>query len=153
MKISRLLTPELIEVGLNGYSKEDIIRSLVDILDRNGLVDDPDQAFVDVMNRELQQSTGLEKGLAVPHGKSPAVQQLVAALAISKEGIDFASLDGELSHLFFILLAPPDMPGPHVMALANIAQLTRSDSFRRRLAQAESPEAAYQIIKEAELGG
>ncbi|RJP57579.1 MAG: PTS sugar transporter subunit IIA [Candidatus Auribacter fodinae] len=152
MKMSQLLSPQLIQIGIDGSSKETVIQSLIAILENNGLVSDPEQAFLDVMDRELQQSTGLEKGLAVPHGKSTAVKKLVGALAVSKEGIDYASLDGEPSHLFFILIAPPNMAGPHVMALANIAQLARSEAFRSKLAAASSPEDAYRIIKEAEMG-
>lgn len=151
MKLSHLLSPSLISIGIVNTSKEQIIRQLIQILEKNGLVNNPDQAFNDLMARELQQSTGLENGIAIPHGKSPSVTQLVGALAISKDGIDFASLDGNPSHLFFMLIAPPTMSGPHVQMLANIATLSHSAAFRRRITQAESPESAYAIIKEAEL--
>ncbi len=151
MKLSRLLSTELITVDIVNSSKEEVIRQLIDILDNNGLVSDRELVFQAVMERELQQSTGLEHGIAIPHGKSPAVDKLVGALGISHEGIDFASLDGNPSHLFFLLIAPPNMPGPHVQTLANIASLAQRPHFRRKLAQATSSEDAYSIIKEAEM--
>ncbi|MDX9701808.1 MAG: PTS sugar transporter subunit IIA [Candidatus Auribacterota bacterium] len=150
MKLSHLLTPELIKVGLENSTKEKIIQELIDIVVAQGLVSDTDQAFMDVMSRELQQSTGLEAGIAVPHGKSTSVDQLVGALGISEEGIDFASLDGKPSHLFFLLIAPPNMSGPHVRALANIAKFSQNSRYRNMLTEASSSEEAYRIIKQAE---
>lgn len=150
MKLSHLLTPSLIKVGIENNSKEQIIQELINIVVEEGLVTDADQAFMDVMARELQQSTGLEAGIAVPHGKSSAVSELVGALAISKEGIDFASLDGEPSHLFFLLIAPPSMSGPHVRALANIAKFSQNARYRNMLTEAATQEEAFQIIKQAE---
>lgn len=150
MKLSHLLTPEVIKVGVENTTKEKIIRELIDIVAENELLTDADQAFMDVMTRELQQSTGLEAGIAVPHGKSASVDKLVGALAISQDGIDFASLDGKPSHLFFLLIAPPNMSGPHVRALANIAKFSQNARYRNLLTDAQSPEEAYHIIRQAE---
>ncbi len=150
MKLSQLLTPDLIKVGIIDSNKEDIIRQMIEVIDNQGLLTDAEQAYQDVMVRELQQSTGLESGIAIPHGKSSAVAQLVGALGISQDGIDFNSLDGQPSHLFFLLLAPPTMSGPHVRALANIAKLSQSASFRKKLISAGNSQEAFQIIMEAE---
>ncbi|MCD6460184.1 PTS sugar transporter subunit IIA [bacterium] len=150
MKISKLLSPELIKIGLNSYSKDAVIRELIEILEQNNLLNNPDEAFSAVMERELKQSTGLEAGVAVPHGKSNAVDELVGALAISNEGIDFDSLDGKPCHLFFLLIAPPHSAGQHVSALSNIAALILNKRFKRRIIEASTPEEAYAIIRQAE---
>ncbi|MCB1195324.1 PTS sugar transporter subunit IIA [bacterium] len=152
MKVSQLLSPKQIKIGIVNNEKSAIIKELIDILVRNGLISDAGKAFEDVMERELQQSTGLEKGLAIPHGKSTAIQSLAGAMAISEEGKDFMSLDGEPSHIFFLMIAAPDEAGKHVRALANIAILTKNPMVRRKLARAQTPEEAYQIILDEEAG-
>ena len=150
MKISKLLSPDLIKIGLTSFTKDAIIKELIDILDTNSLLNDAEEAFSAVMERELKQSTGLEDGVAVPHGKSSAVDQLVGALAISNDEIDFDSLDGKPSHLFFLLIAPPHSAGPHVSALSNIATLILNKRFKRQIMEATTPEEAYDIIRQAE---
>jgi len=150
MKLTQLLSPDLIKVGVADSGKENLIRQLVEVIADNGLLSDAEQAYQDVMTRELQQSTGLEYGIAIPHGKSAAVSELVGALGVSEEGIEFNSMDGKPSHLFFLLIAPPTMSGPHVRALANIAKLTQNINFRKKLIAARNSQEAYQIIKEAE---
>ena len=150
MKISKLLTPDLIRIGLNSTTKDAIIRELIEIVEQQGLLNDVDAAFNAVMERELQQTTGLEDGVAVPHGKSSAVNDLVGALAISSDDIEFDSLDGKPSHLFFLLIAPPHSAGPHVSALSNIATLILNKRFKREIMEASTPEEAYNIIRQAE---
>ena len=152
MKVSQLLSPKRIKIGLVNDDKSAIIRELIELLQNDGLLSDADKAFEDVMERELQQSTGLEKGLAIPHGKSLAVQTLAGALAVCEEGKDFMSLDGELSHIFFLMIAAPQEAGQHVRALANIATLTRNPLVRHKLMKAHTPEEAYQIILDEESG-
>jgi len=150
MKLSKILSPDLIKIGIDSVSKEDIIRELIKVLDDDGLVADADQAFGDVLDRELQQSTGLEKGIAIPHGKSNSVSQLVGMLGVCAEGIDFASLDGEPSQMFFLLIAPPDQLTQHIKALSNIAKITQNSNFKRRLLKAETSEEAFRLIKDME---
>ncbi len=150
MKLSKILSPDLIKIGLESGSKEEVIRELIAVLDNNGLVRDADQAFSDVIERELQQSTGLEKGIAIPHGKSDSVSRLVGVLGICAQGIDFSSFDGEPSQMFFLLIAPPDQLTQHIKALANIAKMSQNAAFRRRILKAQTPDEAFDIIKEIE---
>jgi PTS system fructose-specific IIC component len=95
-------------------------------------------------------STGLERGVAVPHAKTASVSDLVMSLAISKEGIDFQSADGQPSHLFFFLLAPEAATRPNIQVLAQIARLTSDPNFCKALRNASSAEDALKIIREAE---
>ena len=91
-----------------------------------------------ILKREELGSTGIGRGVAVPHTKHPSVDRLVGTVAVSSQGVDFASLDGEVVHLFFLLVSPPDRPGDHLRALENISRQLRDDTFCRFLKQAKT---------------
>ena len=91
-----------------------------------------------ILKREELGSTGIGRGVAVPHTKHPSVDRLVGTVAVSRQGVDFASLDGEVVHLFFLLVSPPDRPGDHLRALENISRQLRDDTFCRFLKQAKT---------------
>src|SRR5690606_22522603 len=103
-----------------------------------------------VMKREELGSTGIGRGVAVPHTKHPSVNRLVGTVAVSQEGIDFDSLDGEKVQLFFLLISPPDRPGEHLRALENISRQLRNDTFCRFLKQAKTAEDVWQLLEEAD---
>ena len=88
--------------------------------------------------------------MAVPHTKHPSVERLVGTVAVSAEGVDFNSLDGEKVHLFFLLISPPDRPGDHLRALENISRQLRDDTFCRFLKQAKTPKTSWQLLDEAD---
>jgi PTS system fructose-specific IIC component/PTS system nitrogen regulatory IIA component len=100
-----------------------------------------------VQEREEKMSTGLEKGIAVPHAKTDAVSSLKLAIGIAPEGIDFDSMDKEPSKLFFLLLAPPGQAGPHVEALSEIAKLANSTSFCKALINADNAREVVELMK------
>jgi fructose-specific phosphotransferase system IIA component len=150
MRISDLLNEKAIAVSLEQAAKEDLVRVLVDLAATTGKIQDKDAVYKAVMDREKLMSTGLEKGVAVPHAKTSAVKDLVLSLGISKEGIDFASADGQPSHLFFLLLAPVAAAVPNIQALAQIARLTGNNDFCEAMKKAETPEDALDIIRKAE---
>ena len=102
------------------------------------------------MKREELGSTGIGRGVAVPHTKHPSVERLVGTVAISSQGVDFASLDGEVVQLFFLLVSPPHRPGDHLRALENISRQLRDDTFCRFLKQAKSAEDIQQLLEEAD---
>jgi PTS system fructose-specific IIA component/PTS system nitrogen regulatory IIA component len=95
-------------------------------------------------------STGIGRGIAVPHTKHPSVNQLVGTVGVSSEGVDFSSLDGERVQLFFLLISPPDRPGDHLRALENISRQLRNDSFCRFLKQSKSADEIAQLLEEAD---
>lgn len=150
MKLSDLLTVEAISISLGQADKQTVIDTLIELAGKTGKVEDQNAVRTAVMEREKLMSTGLEKGVAVPHAKTSAVSGLVVALGISKQGIDFQSADGNPSHLFFLLLAPAAAAAPNIQALAQIARLTGNTSFCELLKKADSPEEAFDIIKGAE---
>lgn len=150
MRLSDLLYEETITIKLTNKDKQSVIEELLDIAMRTGKIKDRSVALKAVMDREALMSTGLEKGVAVPHAKSDSVDDLTMALGISKEGIDFQSADGKPSHLFFFLLAPQAAAGQNVQILAQIARLTSDSGFCKSLKDADSSEEVLKIIKDAE---
>jgi len=147
MALIDLLVPEVVKTPLESKDKPDVLRELVQILKDAGQIDDLDTVLKAVQEREDKQSTGLEAGIAVPHCKAPAVKSLKLAIGIAPEGIDFDSLDGQPTTLFFLLVAAPDQSGPHVEALAEIARLARSQSFCQALVRAHSPQEVVDLIR------
>ena len=147
MALIDLLVPQVVKTPLASTDKPDVLRELVQILADAGQIDDMEAVLAAVQDREDKQSTGLESGIAVPHGKTPAVDNLKLAIGIAPGGIDFNSLDGNPATLFFLLVAPPDQCGPHVEALAEIARLARSKAFCQALVRAASPEEVVELIR------
>jgi nitrogen PTS system EIIA component len=103
-----------------------------------------------IMKREELGSTGIGRGVAVPHTKHPSVDRLVGTVAVSRDGVDFESLDGEKVQLFFLLISPPDRPGEHLRALENISRQLRDDMFCKYLKQAKTKEDIQQLLEEAD---
>lgn len=150
MRLSDLLSENTIQVSLPYNEKSRVIETLLDLAMQSGKITQKDVAFKAVMDREELMSTGLERGVAVPHAKTDAVESITMALGISKDGIDFQSADGNPSHLFFFLLAPVAAAGPNVQVLAQIARLTNNPDFCERLKAAESARDVMNVIREAE---
>ena len=148
MALVDLIRPEVVKVPLVSTTKPKVIRELVEVLRDAGKISDVDLVYDALMKRESLGSTGLEQGIAVPHAKTPAVNSLTVALGISPKGIDFQAIDGELSKLFFLLVAPPGQSGPHIEALADIARITKSQAFCRTLASATTPAEVVELFTE-----
>lgn len=148
MALIDLITPDVVGVPLQSSTKDDVIRELINILADAGKIENAGQVYEAIMAREAKGSTGLENGIAIPHAKTSAVSTLTVALGISPGGIDFEAMDGQLSHLFFLILAAPDQSGPHIEALAEIARLTRTKSFTQMLMEARTPEEAVEMFQE-----
>ncbi len=150
MRISDLLSEGTITTSLMHRDKQGIIEELLDLAMKTGKIKDRDAVLKAIMDREQLMSTGLEKGIAIPHAKTMAADGIVMALGISKAGLDFQSADGQPSHLFFLLVAPSTAAGLNVQVLAQIARLTMNVIFRDSLKDAASPKAAFEIISKAE---
>lgn len=147
MALIDLVEEKVIKVPLESQDKPDILRELVQVLKDAGEIEDFDAVLKAVQDREDKQSTGLEQGIAVPHCKSAAVSSLKLAIGIAPQGIDFDSMDREPTNLFFLLVASPDLSGPHVEALAEIAKLARSKSFCKALVNAENAQEVVDLLK------
>ena len=147
MTMMNLIREEIVKVPLASDNKLDVMRELVQILKDAGEIDDVNGVLSAVQEREDKQSTGLEDGIAIPHAKAEAVDGLRLAIGIAPQGIDFDSLDGKPSKLFFLLLASPDSAGPHVVALAEIAKMAQSKAFCRALSNAETAAEVVELMK------
>jgi nitrogen PTS system EIIA component len=150
MKLTDILGPTSVIVDLKGDTKEEIIEELVDSLDGGQIITDRDKVLQAVLEREKIMSTGIGDGIAIPHGKSDAVVRLAAALGTQRRGVDFESLDGEPAYVFFLLVSPANVSGPHIKALARISRLLKNDEFKRRLIAASSAAQVVGIIQAEE---
>lgn len=150
MSLLDITEKECIKINLEALDKEGAINELVSILDKAGKITSKDQVVHDIMEREKKGSTGLEKGIAVPHAKTEAVDKLVMAIGISKDGVDFNAIDNEYSFIILLLLAPPGSSGPHVEALASIARFLTPPGIREKMKNAQSPDDIVSIIMEYE---
>ncbi|MGQ0637506.1 MAG: PTS sugar transporter subunit IIA [Planctomycetaceae bacterium] len=152
MKLSDFVVREAILPDLKAASKEAAIRAMVVSLSTTGTIKAADQEGIiaAILKREELGSTGIGKGVAVPHTKHPSVDRLVATIALSRAGVEFSSLDGEDVHILFLLVSPPDRPGDHLRALENISRHLRNDNFCNFLRQAQSAEAIVELLEEAD---
>ena len=152
MKISDLLIKERINLNLQSRDKKSVIREIAKLHDNTGILTDY-EGYVGALNaREEQSSTALEEGIAIPHAKTEYVKQPALAMGRSTEGIDYESMNGEPSHLFFMIAAPAGADNTHIETLARLTQLLLDDDFRISLEKAETPDEVLDIInkKEAE---
>lgn len=149
--LSELLTPDRVKIPLAATTKDDLLRELVSVVAEAAGIRDQDDILRAVREREEVLSTGIGNGVAIPHGKSTAVPELILAAGVTGQGVDFEALDGKPVRLFFLLIGPEAAAGQHVKALSRISRLLRRDSFRTRLMEARSSEEFLRIIAEAEV--
>lgn len=146
MNLSTVLTEKSVAIGLSARDKAGIIDQLIALLKSSGQIDDPEAARRAVMEREEKMSTGMKNGIAIPHGKSQSVKSLVACVGISKDPVQFDSLDGEPSRLFIMTISPPESTGPHLRFLAEVSQLFKSAEKRAAAIAASSPAELLSVI-------
>ena len=152
MKFADFVSTDAIKAGLGAETKEAVIAEMVRSLVTAGQLaeDDTDSILKAILKREELGSTGIGRGVAVPHTKHPSVDRLVGTVGVSVHGVDFNSLDGEKVQLFFLLISPPDRPGDHLRALENISRQLRDDTFCRFLKQSKSAADIQQLLEEAD---
>lgn len=149
-EINQLLSPDRIRIGLAGTSKEGVIESLVDVLRGHEGIDQLDAVRQAIFERENMMSTGVGKGLGLPHAKTPAATETVAAFATTAEPIDFGAIDDDPVRLLLLLVGPETHKSQHVKILGRISRLVSRDGLRERLLAAERPEAIIDILREGE---
>lgn len=149
MTLMEILSGHSVIVGLKGQNKREILEEIVEAVDESK-ISDRERVLEAVLQREEIMSTGIGHGIAIPHGKSEYVTELGGVLGIRQEGVDFDSLDGKSTHIFFLLVSPMDVSGPHIKALARISRLLKGEDFRQRLIDAKDSEEAIACIEEEE---
>jgi len=152
MKFCDFISASAIKAGLDSTDKQGVIQEMVDCLvASNQLKAEHRESIVEaILKREELGSTGIGRGIAVPHTKHPSVTSPVGAVGISNKGVEFQSLDGEQVQLFFMLISPPNQPTEHLRALENISKQLQDDTFCRFLKQSKTAEDVQQILEEAD---
>lgn len=146
MKITDFLTVQSIIPDLAGREKGAALQEMADWLVANHKSLDKNRVLQVLLEREQISTTAIGEGVAIPHGRIAGVERVLGVFARSVEGVDFASMDGGRSHLFFLLIAPENAAADHLKALARISRLLKDEAFRRRLMQGKTSQELYQII-------
>ncbi len=151
MRLSEILKPQNIKIGIESSAKADAIAELVNLLEANGEIVDGKKVLESVLDREATRTTGIGNGLAIPHGKSPGTPKLSMAIGKPAAPIDFQSIDGRPVTIIWLLTSPPDQAGVHIKALAAISRLMTSDKFRFAMNNAKTAEEMYDIVLKQEI--
>jgi mannitol/fructose-specific phosphotransferase system IIA component (Ntr-type) len=152
MRMADFVVRDAILPDLRASNKEGVIREMVESLRAAGNFKsgDSEEVVKAIHKRELLGSTGIGRGVAIPHTKHPMVEKLVGTVALSKGGVGFESLDGEPVFVFVMLVSPQDRPGDHLRALENVSRSLRDDAFVRQLRQAKSREEIWELLQDAD---
>lgn len=140
------LRREQIKPRLAGSDKDGIIREMIQVLVGAGAVNDREAAETVVFEREKTMSTGMENGIAIPHGKTDTVDSLVVALGLKPEGVEFQCVDGQPATIIVLILSPANRAGPHIRFMAGISKLLRNESVRNRLLACETADEILQVL-------
>jgi fructose-specific phosphotransferase system IIA component len=150
MNLTQILQPNCVRVPLEGKDKKSVIMELVELLDANHLLSDKQTVLDAVLLREKTRSTGIGSGIAIPHGKCNAVKELIMALGIAEQPIEFESIDGKPVRIILLLVSPLNQTGPHIQALAKISRLMLDESFKNNLEKCTSAAQAYEMVSKRE---
>jgi PTS system nitrogen regulatory IIA component len=146
MNLRKVLSPETVWVDLKADTKEGIIEEMVDRLVAAGRITDRETVLAAVKEREAKMSTGMQNGVAIPHGKTDAVKALVAAVGLNKAGVNFDSLDGSPSKIFIMTVSPAKRSGPHMQFLAEVSRLICQPAERERLLACKTHNEIYELL-------
>ncbi len=152
MRMSDFVVREAIIPELTATTKEGVIREMVESLRAAGNFrgGDTEDVVRAILKRELLGSTGIGRGVAIPHTKHNTVDHLIGTVALSRPGVAFESLDGEPVHVFVLLISPQDRPGDHLRALENVSSSLKDDHFVRSLRQATTRQALWGFLEDAD---
>lgn len=144
--VKKVLSTDCISLNLQSNTKKEVIKELIDILYKNGKISDPGAALQAVMERENNLSTGMQNGIALPHGKTDSVEKLVVSVGIHQKGIDFQSLDGKRSRVFICAVAPKKTVGPHIRFIAHVGALLNTKEKVDELLRCSTKEEVYRFF-------
>ena len=152
MNLRKTLSKEAILLELKCSTKEHIIEEMIDFLTASGKIREKKDALKAVIDRERKMSTGMQNGIAIPHGKTDKVDTLIAAVAVKKDGADFGSLDGQPSKIFVMTLSPDTRTGPHIQFLAEISRQLNDNAVREKILNATRPEDVLDALSGTAAG-
>ncbi len=150
MKITDILNESVIRTNLSGASKDEIINAMIELAATQKQVVDKARMRNAIFEREKIMSTGVGSGFAIPHGKTDAVSDIVAAFAVTAQPIDYQSLDDQPVRLVFLLVGRDNMVGPHIKLLSRISRLMNKEDIRKQLLEAETPNDVLEIFRQEE---
>jgi PTS system nitrogen regulatory IIA component len=145
MRMSDFVVRDAIVPALTAGNKEGVIREIVESLRAAGQFKNAE--LDDIVRAILKRSTGIGRGVAIPHTKHAGVERPVGTVALSKGGVAFDSLDGEPVYVFVLLISPQDQAGPHLRALESVSRSLRDDAFVRALRSAETRDAIWGLLE------
>ena len=146
MNLKKVLTPDAVWVDLKADTKEGIIQEMIDRLVAAGKITEREEVLHAVLDREVKMSTGMQNGVAIPHGKTDAVKTLVAAVGLQKAGVDFDSMDGSPCTIFIMTLSPVKRTGPHIQFLAEVSRLISQPAERDKLLASRTHAEIYELL-------
>ena len=146
MNLKKILTVGSILPNLQAETKAEAMEELIDFLAQSGKIKNRDTALQALLTREEKMSTGMQNGIAIPHGKTDSVDQLQVAIAIKRTGLDFDAMDGQPCSIFIMTLSPEHRAGPHIQFLAEISKLLSNEKLRSKLISAETAEEILALL-------
>jgi mannitol/fructose-specific phosphotransferase system IIA component (Ntr-type) len=150
VQLSELFTPARIKMDLEAEDKDEVFEELVDLLVTQYKLDCREEILAAIREREEKMSTGIKRGIAIPHAKTSFTQGVIGVLGVSRRGIDYESLDGEPVHILFLLVSSEEDAGSHLAALKKIALLVESSDFHTEMLGAADSERANKVIRKYE---
>jgi PTS system nitrogen regulatory IIA component len=150
MKIDDILKKDSIIANLAGTNKEEVLREITDFLQKLSLIKDKETLFNTLMERERLGSTGIGENVAIPHGKSDELSQIVTVFGRSLNGVDFESLDQKPVHFVCMVIAPSNSTGQHLKALARISRLFKNQDLREGILKLQDANQIYSLLLEAD---
>jgi len=145
-RLADILTPERIKVSLVGTTRGEVVEELVDLLVGIGDLSDGDEVLAAILSREQTRSTGIGSGLAIPHAKTSQVSDLIMAVGVCREPVDFDSIDGIGVRLVVMLIGPEEMKPQHIRVLTRVTSMMSLASVRGKLLEAQSADALYEVV-------
>lgn len=149
-KITDYMSEELISLDLKSGNKNDVLKELNNLLNKSGKINNEEKCLETLNNREKLGSTGIGKGVAIPHAKTEYADDLTIAFGLSRNGINFNAVDGEKVKIFFVFASPLKNSKTYLKILARISRLIREEGFRQKLINAQSPKEILQVIDSEE---
>ena len=150
MKITDVLEEQFVRTNLPGTNKEEIINSMIQLVGNSKNVLDKEKVRQAILEREKIMSTGVGNGFAIPHGKTDAVKDIVAAFAITEHPVDYQALDEQPVRLVFLLVGRDSLVGPHIKLLSRISRLMNKEEFRQELLSSKTPKEVIELFQRQE---